>query len=627
MKMSNPHMLYLVWIMFLLSGVIIHGNRKRRKILNRFATLKVLEIIAPGINPGIRLIRSLLTIVALFCLVGALAGPLVGFKWETIEQKGVDIMICLDCSRSMLAQDIKPSRLERAKREIFDLLGMIKSDRAGLVAFAGNSILQCPLTLDHEAFNLFLNALEPDYLPVGGTDIGGAIETALNGFEKDVDSEKAIIIITDGENTTGNAVEMAKKAAKQAIKIFCIGVGSKEGAPVPDTGGGFKKDEAGGIVISKVDEPGLEKIAGLTRGVYVRSVAGDMDLDRIYDQEILGGMEKKTLKSGRQKVWENRFQWLVFPAVVLLLVEMILADNRRGIFFSVFLFAPILILTLALKPEPCFAGASASVKKGIQAYESGEYGQAEKHFIDAQLARPDMAELYYNIGGAAYKKGDFEAAVNNFTRARQTDDPVLKPKAIYNLGNALYRSGDLAGAIKEYEALLDLSPQDKDARENLEFVKKKLEEQKKEEKKKDSQQDKDQKNENKDQKNEKQKNPENKDQGDKNQENKDQENPQENKEQNKEKPGDKNSGQEKKQSPDKDQADQADSMNNDSKGKGQNQDQPENQDHDQDPGQDHGQAKDQAEIRAMDRILNRLEDKPGQALMPAYGNTRVTRDW
>ncbi len=591
-------MLYLVWLVAVLVGVMVHGNLKRARILSRFAAPKALDTIAPGISPGIRWARIVLTALVLFCVVGALAGPLAGFRWQTVEQKGVDIMVCLDCSRSMLAQDIKPTRLERAKREIIDLMGMIRSDRAGLVAFAGRAILQCPLTLDHGAFNLFLNALEPDYLPVGGTDLGGAIETALNGFETDVASEKAIILITDGENTTGDAVEMAKKAADQGVKIFCIGVGSPEGAPVPDSDGGFKKDGTGKIIISRVDEPALEKIAAMTRGVYVRSVAGDMDLDRIYDQEIQGGMEKKTLKGGRQKVWENRFQWLLVPGILLLMVEMVLENNRRGIFFSILFMSAL----LTLNPGVCYAGASASVKSGIEAYGAGDYDRAEKHFIDAQLDRPDMDELYYNIGGAAYKKGDFDAAVKNFTRARQTEDPGLKPKAIYNLGNALYRSGDLKAAIKAYEELVSLSPEDQEARENLEFVKKKLEEQKKEDQKGQDQKGQDQKSQDQ----------QGQDQQGQDQQSQDQQ------------------GQDQQ---DKDQNDK-DRQNNSRQDQGQKKEppgdpavKPEASRSGEDGQENKDQSPGQREIQSRERMLNRLKDKPGRAMMPAYGSGTVTKDW
>lgn len=610
MKLSNPHMLYLVWVVILLVGVMVYGNLKRADVLARFAAPKALKSIVPDINSKLRWARVVLTCLALFCLVLAMAGPLAGFRWQTVEQKGVDLMVCIDCSRSMLAQDIKPTRLERAKREVMDLMGMIQSDRAGLVAFAGKAVLQCPLTLDHAAFNLFLNVLDPDYLPVGGTDLAGAIETALAGFEQGVDSEKAIILITDGEITTGDAFEMAEKAAARGVKIFCIGVGTPGGAPIPDSHGGFKKDESGKIIISRVDEPGLEKLASMTGGVYVRSVPEDMDLDRIYSQEIQGGMEKKTLKSGKQKVWHNRFQWFLLPGIILIMIEMMLDYNRRGIFFSILFVLPF----LSLNPGVCEAHTSTSVKKGIEAYGSGDYEGAEKHFIDAQLDRPDMDELYYNIGGAAYKKGDFDAAVKNFTRARQSEDPALKPKAIYNLGNALYRSGNLKDSLKAYQELLELTPEDKEAMDNLEFVKKKLEEQEKKEK---------QNQDNQDQK----------DQKDQNQKKKDQEN-QDQESQNKEERENNNSEDGDRQ--DMNQANEdpqpQDQQNKNQEQKDRQNNEQENNDRESDLREAQGQVNnDEAPGEKgkgfHDPMLNRLKDKPGRAMMPAYDKGKVTRDW
>ncbi|MEJ2653853.1 MAG: VWA domain-containing protein, partial [Acidihalobacter sp.] len=174
--------------------------------------------------------------------------------WQKIERRGVDIVIALDCSRSMLATDIQPDRLSRAKREIYDLLAMLEGDRVGLVAFSGTAFLQCPLTIDYQAFNLFLEVLTPDYLPVGGTDLAAALRTAQGAFDPKAASEKAVILITDGENTgPDDPLQAARDAQKAGIKLFCIGVGSNDGVPVPAAEGGFKKDAAGRIVMSHLD--------------------------------------------------------------------------------------------------------------------------------------------------------------------------------------------------------------------------------------------------------------------------------------------------------------------------------------------------------------------------------------
>ncbi|MCP4722582.1 MAG: VWA domain-containing protein, partial [Desulfobacteraceae bacterium] len=369
MKFLDPKILYLLWAIIPVAGLMVYGIRQRKIILALFADPGVYPFILPGFSNKIRWIKSVLILGALVLAVFALAGPQAGFRWEETRQKGVDIMIALDCSNSMLAQDIKPNRLEQAKREIIDLTRLMKSDRAGLVAFAGQAILQCPLTLDHDTFNIFLRVLTPDYLPVGGTNLTAAIETCYSGFEKGSDTDKAIVLITDGENTAGentagDVEEIAKKMAAEGIKIFTIGVGDPAGAPIPDSSGGFKKDDTGNIILSRVDDKGLEKIAALTNGRYVRSVAGNMDLDQIYSREILNTMERKTLTQGKKKVWEQRFQWFLFPCVLLLLMEMILPKRKN--LGKVGIVLLVLALGAGFNLRPAEAQIfSSHVKKGV----------------------------------------------------------------------------------------------------------------------------------------------------------------------------------------------------------------------------------------------------------------------
>ncbi len=652
MKFSDPYMFYLVWAVFLLVCVIIYGSRKRGRILSKFALTDVFHSIIPEYSEKRRYVKGGLLILALVFIVIALAGPLVGFRWEKIEQKGVDIMICLDCSRSMLAEDIKPSRLERAKHEIIDLLRMMKSDRAGLVAFAGDAVLQCPLTMDYSAFNIFLNALNPDYLPVGGTNISGAIETALNGFEKNVNSDKAIILITDGENTSGKPFDAAKKAAEQGVKIFCIGVGSRDGAPVPDKNGGFKKDMQGRIIMSKVDDAGLKKIAAIAGGRYVRSVAGNMDLDIIYNQDIRKTMKKKTIESTRRKIWENRFQWFLFPGLILLFAELFI-DERKKINKMIF-FLLVFPMMLLFSSVNCHAGASSSVKKGIAFFSKGEYAKAEKNFIDAQLDRPELPDIYYDIGTAAYKKGDFKSALRNFKKALDTKNKELKIKARYNLANTEYRMGDFKKAVQDYEKVLKENPENKNARENLEFVKKKI----KEKKKKQNSSNKNKKSKNSDKKQNKQGNnktdkDKNKNKSDKQNQNQTQtqkqnQNPnqkqkqkqklnqnqdrsrnQKNKEQDKNKPRNSSQDKENKKQGSKKSTNQKSALNKKQNKPGKNMNKSDDNKH----RQKGRKGKKQAGInkspldRAQEMMLNRLQDKPGRAMIPAYGKTVIEKDW
>lgn len=320
MRFAHIHMLFLIWAVPLVFLVCVYGMKKRKSILKTFCGSSGLSVLSPMMSAKRRWVKYALLLVSLLFTSMALSGPQYGFKWQEIERKGVDLFIAMDCSKSMLATDIQPTRLERAKREVFDLLSMLQGDRAGLIAFAGTAFVQCPLTLDYNAFNLFMNALGPDSIPLGGTDIAAAIHAALDGFSEKDETDKAIILITDGESTGGDPVAAAEEALKKGVKIFCIGVGHDEGVPVPDTNGGFQKDNQGKIILARLDEDTLKKIASVTGGDYVRSVAGDMDLDRIYTQNIRGTMEQKTLQSGKKKIWEDRFQWFLGPAIMFLML-------------------------------------------------------------------------------------------------------------------------------------------------------------------------------------------------------------------------------------------------------------------------------------------------------------------
>ena len=266
-------------------------------------------------------IDNMLIIFAVVFLILALSQPRWGYYWKDLEQKGVDIVIALDVSSSMLAQDIKPNRLERAKYKIMDLLNMLEGDRVGLVAFAGTSYLQCPLTLDYSATRIFLNAIDTELIPVPGTAIGHAIRTSVKAFNTQDTRSRAIILITDGEDHTGDAIQSANWAKEHKTKIFAIGIGNNIGAPIPDPkpgASGFKKDKDGEVILTKLDEPTLKQMALQTGGSYVRSVSGDMDLQKLYRENIKRKVKSKEIKTERKRVWKERFQWMIFAALLCL---------------------------------------------------------------------------------------------------------------------------------------------------------------------------------------------------------------------------------------------------------------------------------------------------------------------
>ncbi len=599
MTFFRTEMLFFIWAVPLLLLVIFYGTRRRREILHRFASAHGLAAIAPETVGGRRWVKGVLLMGTVLFIAVALAGPRYGYRWQEIRQQGVDIIIALDCSRSMTAADIRPDRLERAKREVFDLLAMLKGDRVGLVAFAGTAFLQCPLTLDYDAFNLFLDALAPEYLPVGGTDINGALETALTSFDPKSASDKAVILITDGENTgEGDPVKAAQALKEKEIKLFCIGVGDSEGVPIPEPAGGFKKDRSGQIVLSRLDENTLKKMAVVTGGTYVRSVAGDMDLDAIYTDEIRGKMQAETLASGRRQVWEDRFQWPLALALICLAAELLLPVARKGLVVS-------LLAALVLMPlSPVDAN---DTREGIAAYEKEAFEQALKHFTDAQLKSPDQPQMLYNVADAYYKTGNFEAAAEHYRQVLETEDTGLKHKALYNLGNTEFRQGNAKEAVGHYEAALSIDPDDKLAKENLEFVKKVLEQQKQQQQSGDGQ-----------------KNGDQKDQGQEEQSKSDgAQDPQSADEQQQEGSRDDPSEDrgEQQRTEFGDQMDEQQARQANPADPAQNEEQPAETPQagpSGEPTGDPGQA---------ERMLNRLQDQPGRALMPATGKRTVEKDW
>ena len=586
MNFERIEMLFLIWAVPLLLLACLYGWRRRRRILRTFAAPRTLAAIVPaGVAPR-RIWDAVLVLAATLCLAMAMSGPRYGFHWQEIERRGVNIIIALDCSRSMLAKDIQPDRLDRAKREIYDLLAMLEGDRVGLVAFSGTAFLQGPLTIDYQAFNLFLEVLTPDYLPAGGTDLAGALRTAQGAFDPRATSEKAVILITDGENTgPDDPLQVARDAQKAGIKLFCIGVGSNDGVPVPAAEGGFKKDASGRIVLSRLDEPLLTRMALATGGGYVRSVAGDMDLDTIYRDQIRGHMKAATVHSGRKQVWSDRYQWPLALSVLLLFTARWMPPVKKAL---ALLLLPLLLTTA---PAPARAGP---LQQGYQAYQEGDYPQALKEFIGGQLKDPDNPEILYNLGNAYYKNGDYEAARDHYSQALPKAPDDLKAKLLYNLGNSAYRQGQMEEAAKDYEAALKLAPEDRQAKENLDFVKQRMEQ-----KKKQQQQNPDQK-QNQDKKDQQQKDgmddqqPDRKD-GQQNQPPQDNQNSRKNskeQDQNQPAPQDEKQGQ-------RDEA---------SAGKQQNQ---------ETPGRPSAGA----------QMLNRLKDQPGRALMPQYEQRQTDKDW
>jgi len=332
MIFNNLRYAHFFWILPLLILFYIWAFRKRRKAMEVFAQSHLISMLTPTVNRRMQKLKAVANILAVCLIVFALIGPRWGFQWQEVKRQGIDIIVAIDTSKSMLAQDIKPNRLERSKLAIKDLVNLLHGDRIGLVAFAGSSFLQCPLTLDYGAFSIALNSVDTDIIPRGGTSISSAIRTAITAFEGKSRKYKALILITDGEDHEGDPVKAAEEASEQGIKVFCVGVGTRDGEliPIMDKTGRttFLKDRQGQVVKSSLDEDDLRKIALTTGGGYVRASGAEYGLDIIYNEKI-AAMEKKELESKLQKRYEERFQ---IPAVIALgffCLQVFLSERKR----------------------------------------------------------------------------------------------------------------------------------------------------------------------------------------------------------------------------------------------------------------------------------------------------------
>lgn len=301
--------------------------RERERALATFVDAALLPTVVPDLDRRRRRVRAGLLTAALGAFALALAGPMWGFHWEEVHREGIDLVVALDTSKSMLATDVAPNRLARAKLAVQDLLAELAGDRIGLVAFAGSAFVQCPLTLDRNAFQESLAAIEVGLIPRGGTNLTEALETGLSAFEGTQGRHQAFVLITDGEDHEGTLDEAIKRAAERGVKIFTVGIGTAEGELIPGEGGGFLKDRKGQVIKSRLGEETLKKIAIDTGGVYLHAAGADLGLARLYEDHI-ATMEKRELASSLERRYEHRYQIPLLIGLVLLVAEAFVGDRR-----------------------------------------------------------------------------------------------------------------------------------------------------------------------------------------------------------------------------------------------------------------------------------------------------------
>ncbi len=332
MRFATPEYFYLgVFAIALIGLFVLWSARKKKRLLELFADKKLISGLIANFSVQKRRYKYLLLFLGLIFLVLALARPQYGTHMVMLKREGQDVMLVVDCSKSMLAEDMKPNRLDKAKQEVRGLISRLTGDRVGLVAFAGAAFTECPLTLDYSAAQMFVDVLDVDLIPAPGTNIGAAIEAATASFNQKERKNKVMIIITDGEDFGGDIKRAVKEAKVQGIKIYTIGLGKPEGEPIPirnDRGEmiGYKKDERGELVLTRLDEQMLQEIAADADGRYYHASAGEIALDQIY--EDINAMEKKEQKGMLMTQYEDRYQYVLPFAIICFSAEILISERK-----------------------------------------------------------------------------------------------------------------------------------------------------------------------------------------------------------------------------------------------------------------------------------------------------------
>lgn len=330
-RFSHIEYLYILLAVPLLATLFWWGRRSSRRSMMRYGNPGVLSSLIHSAGKYKRSLKFSLLVGAFVFLVLGIANPQIGTKLEEVKREGVDIIIALDVSNSMKAEDIRPNRLESAKQEVSRMLEKLQNDRVGLVVFGGESYLQLPLTTDYSAARLILSTIDVDVVPVPGTAIGSAIRMAMKSFVGEDKKYKVIILITDGENHEDDAIAAANEAKSEGIIIHTIGMGSREGAPIPvyhnNVQAGYKKDGEGTIVLTKLDEQILQQLADATGGKYILASNQQSELDLIFRE--IETMEKREFGSKVFTDYEDRFQYLLLPALLLLALEFFVSERKN----------------------------------------------------------------------------------------------------------------------------------------------------------------------------------------------------------------------------------------------------------------------------------------------------------
>lgn len=502
LSFAEPRLLLWLLILPVLALLRLVAGWRARRTVERLTAPRLRAALLVGVSPWRAGLIFTLQLLALACFLLALAGPRWGEDRQTQVESGRNVILAIDTSRSMLADDLSPNRITRAKLAAQDLMVALKTDRVGLIAFAGNAYLQAPLTTDHEAIVETIDSLDFTSVPRGGSEISRALRLAIETFEKNPARNHGLILFSDGGEPDAEVRGLAEQAAKKNILVLTVGVGTDSGAlipdPDPDRAGEYVRDGEGNVVRTRLEEAGLVEIARLTRGRYLR--LGSQPLAASVVRELLTALQAQANEARQIVKPVERYQWPLSMGVMLLMIAWFLRSAPPTRRIPAMPAAAALLLALAAPSAEAapvwaslFGRGDESAQKAREAYEGGDHKNAAE-YLDRSLRdghlparlRPGFAQA---MGYAAFQNKDYDRAVAGFSQALQEEDPVLRERAHQGLAHSLYDQGDKALAkqpkytvrawrdsVRHFDAALEHNPGDTALRENREFVQKRLEE-------------------------------------------------------------------------------------------------------------------------------------------------------
>ena len=477
--LAQPLYLLLILLIPLMFIAYWLMRRWRKRRIARFGDPDLVSSLAPLVPRRKGWLKlTLLSLALLFFAIG-MARPQLGAILKEKQVKGAEIMVVLDVSNSMLAEDYSPNRLERAKLAISKLVDELQGDRIGLIIFAGESFVQLPVTSDYVSAKIFLNSITTESVPVQGTAMGEAIRTAIKSFTSESENSRAIILITDGENHEDDPVSAAKDAVDMGARVFCIGVGSPEGKPIP-MDGGLLKDNDGNIVVTRLDEKTLRDVASAGRGLYVRAGNTEFGLNPVIDE--IRSLDAKDFQSVVFEEYDEQYMYFFAIALIFMLIEFMISDtrNRRSLFGRGKGMVAVLILMLASPVMLQAQSDRSEVRAGNREFKKGEFREAELDYKRALEEDSTSVTAKYNLGNALYKTESYSEAELYLKGLGDSLKSVSASKAsdcFHNSGNLALKQKKYQEAVDAYKESLRLEPDNFETKSNLAYAQKMLKEQ------------------------------------------------------------------------------------------------------------------------------------------------------